>query len=102
MPTANNQGGDTTPINLPIENDQKQNHFKLSPHESECLFLYIRGLTAKEIALRMKIHFKSVQNYLASIKDKMSCNTRSQIVEKAINQGMGKILPKPLFLNAKT
>ncbi|MBX9586347.1 MAG: helix-turn-helix transcriptional regulator [Gammaproteobacteria bacterium] len=85
-------------FNLILQN--AYDDFKLSSRESECLFFYIRGYTAKEVALKMGIKYKTIQNYLERIKIKMGCSSRSQIVEKALHRGMGKILPKQLLLSS--
>lgn len=72
--------------------------FMLSARESECLFHYIRGDTAKEIAIKMKIAPGVVKNHLGRIKLKMGCRAKRQVVEKALHCGMVNILPKHLLL----
>ncbi len=74
--------------------------YGLSPRESECLFFLIRGKTAKEISLKLGISTRTVENHIINLKYKMKCNNRSQIVEKAICEGLGSVIPKSILIPA--
>lgn len=56
---------------------------KLSNREIEAVYWTAHGYEAKEIARRMNIAFKSVQKYLASAQDKLSCKNKVELVFKA-------------------
>ena len=72
-------------------------NFGLSPRESETVFYMIRAKTSKEIGLRLDIRCNTVQKYQEEIKHKMNSQTRSQIIEKAINSGAALVLLKSLL-----
>ena len=71
--------------------------FKLTPRESEALYYLMRGKTAKETAQRLNIHFKTVEKHHENIRTKLNCNSRSEVIEKAINSGAALIIPTSLF-----
>lgn len=68
--------------------------YRLSVRESECLFYLIRGKTSKEIASILNISFRTVEKHFERLKYKMNCFNRSEIIEKAICEGLGNIMPK--------
>jgi DNA-binding CsgD family transcriptional regulator len=72
--------------------------YGLSTRESECLFFLIRGKTAKEIAQILKISFRTVEKHLERLKYKMNCFSRSEIIEKAISEGLGTVIPKSTLI----
>lgn len=63
---------------------------KLSNREIEAVYWTAHGYEAKEIARKMNIAFKSVQNYLASAQDKLSCKNKVELVFKAHILGLLK------------
>ncbi len=67
---------------------------KLTTREAECLFLLIRGKSAKEIARFLEISFRTVEGYLENIKYKMEVSSRSELIAKAIETGLIDIIPK--------
>lgn len=71
--------------------------FQLNLRESEILFLLIRGKSAKEIGQRINLSFRTVEKYLEVIKQKLGCNNKSELVEKAISLGAGSIIPKSII-----
>ncbi|MDQ2995227.1 MAG: helix-turn-helix transcriptional regulator [Pseudomonadota bacterium] len=79
----------------------KFDDYGLSVRESECLFHLIRGKTAKEIAAIYKISFRTVEKHLERLKYKLNCFHRSEIVDKAISEGLGTVMPKSLFTNTQ-
>ena len=74
--------------------DHYDKNLKLTQRETECLFLLIRGKSAKEIARFLKISPRTVEVYIENIKLKMKISSRSQIVDKALELGMLEIIPK--------
>lgn len=72
--------------------------FKLTRRESECLFLLIRGKSAKEIALFFEISHRTVEAHIENIKQKMNVATRSELMTKAIDTHMFEIIPRGEFL----
>ncbi len=71
---------------------------QLTSRESECLFLLIRGKTAKEIGIFLQISPRTVESYIEKIKIKLDVSSRSQIISKAIELGLLDIIPKQEIL----
>jgi DNA-binding NarL/FixJ family response regulator len=56
---------------------------KLSPRELECLKYLQHGLTYPEIANELAISKRTVEKYFESVKDKLRCNSKLELFEKA-------------------
>ncbi len=67
---------------------------KFTEMESVCLFYYIRGRTAKEIARILGNSPKTVESYLERIRMKINCSTRSEVLGKVISFGFLHIIPE--------
>jgi DNA-binding CsgD family transcriptional regulator len=52
----------------------------LSKREMTCLKLYVEGMTAKEIAATLSLSYRTVQNYIQSVKDKMGTTNKTKLV----------------------
>jgi DNA-binding CsgD family transcriptional regulator len=70
--------------------------YHFTPREQECLFFMIRGKTAKCIAKIIGISYRTVEYYFEKIKIKMQCHTKSEVINKAIENGFVDIIPKSL------
>jgi DNA-binding CsgD family transcriptional regulator/predicted SnoaL-like aldol condensation-catalyzing enzyme len=46
---------------------------ELTQVERECLFYYIHGFSAKETAAQMHLTFRTVQTYIAGLKERFGC-----------------------------
>jgi len=55
---------------------------KLTPREQECLYYFLEGYTAKEIAKTIKVSHRTVEDYLAKIKAKYGCSSKNELREK--------------------
>lgn len=60
-------------------------HYSLSSREKECLYLIIKGMTAKEIGNILYIASKTVGSHIEKIKSKFNCRKRSEIVAKVFD-----------------
>lgn len=86
-------------LNLGIQNyslDYHQNIFQLTTRECECVFLLIRGKTAKEIAGLLSLSSRTVESYLENIKHKMDCRNKAEILMKALLNGYQEQIPSRL------
>lgn len=72
-------------------------HYNLSLRESECLFYLLRGRTAKEIAKILAISPRTVEKYIETLKFKFSCQTKNNLVGKAIEDGLMNIIPQSIL-----
>lgn len=69
------------------------NVFNLSNRELECLFLILRGKTAKQIAEIMDLSKRTVEFYIENIKNKFGCNTKSDLLLIGIANGYLNNIP---------
>lgn len=68
-------------------------HDVLSEREREYLFFSLRRKTAKEIALILSLSHRTVEDYMGSIRTKLNCQSRSELLEKAALKNFGTLLP---------
>lgn len=73
-----------------------QNTFKLTKRECECVFLLIRGKTAKEIADLLSLSKRTIESYIENIKNKMHCQSKAELLVKAVANGYHKQIPSRL------
>lgn len=74
------------------------NRVSLTKKEEVCLFFLIRGKTAKEIAKIRGISYRTIEDQIKSIKEKMNCSSRSELIDKAINNGYACYFPMSVDL----
>ena len=60
---------------------------KLSARERECLTMAARGLTGEDIAIKLSISPRTVQNHFDSIRSKLGAANRQEAVFRASQQG---------------
>lgn len=58
------------------------NNVYLSKRQLECAKLILNGLTAKEIGAVLKLSTRTIEGYINSIKTKLSCYNRSELILK--------------------
>lgn len=86
-------------LDLGIQNytlGHHHNKFELTTRECECVFLLIRGKTAKEIASLLSLSKRTVESYIENIKNKMNCQNKAEILVKAISNGYQNQIPSRL------
>jgi len=71
--------------------------FKLSNREIECLFYLMRGKTMREIADLLFLSPRTAEFHVNGIKQKMNCQTKAELIEKAMANGYMNIIPKRLL-----
>ncbi|HEY3340785.1 MAG TPA: response regulator transcription factor, partial [Anaerolineae bacterium] len=63
----------------------------LSERETEVLALIAQGLANKDIAGKLFLSEGTVKNYVSNIMAKLHANDRTQVVIKAVQQGIVKL-----------
>lgn len=53
---------------------------KFTPNEMNCLKYLRKGFTAKEIGQTMGLSYRTIEDYINSIKHKLNCDRKSQII----------------------
>jgi DNA-binding NarL/FixJ family response regulator len=81
-----NATGFTTSKPVPIEN--KPDHDRLTPRESEVLTYLSKGFTIKEIASLMGIKWFTVNDHIKSIYKKLNVSSRAEAAVLASKQGL--------------
>lgn len=67
-----------------------QHHIKkefsalLTKRQIECLYLLVKGMTMKEIAYILKLSPRTVEHYIETIKQKLNCHSRSELISKVL------------------
>jgi DNA-binding CsgD family transcriptional regulator len=57
---------------------------KLSRREKECFDKIVLGLTVREIALRLNLSIRTVEHYIESLRSKLGCSKKTEIIERGI------------------
>jgi len=76
--------------------NQEHSPLPLSKQQQSCVFLLTRGKSMKEIAAILNLSVRTVESYFNVIKFKLGCNTKSQIIEKAINSNFLHYIPEDI------
>ncbi len=70
-----------------LPQDDEEVFEPLTPRQMEVLELVTRGLTNKEIALRLGISHQTVKNHMTAILRKLRCQDRTQAAVYALSHG---------------
>jgi DNA-binding CsgD family transcriptional regulator len=76
-----------------------ENIFNLSHRELECLFLILRGKSAKQTGEIMSLSKRTIESYIENIKNKFGCESKSDLITIAIDHGYMRNIPSR-FLNS--
>ena len=61
---------------------------KLTPRETEVLRLVAKGLTAKQVAERLVLSHRTVENHVQNTLSKLALHNRAQLVRYAVERGL--------------
>jgi len=61
------------------------NNVVLTSREQECLEYTVKGFTAKEIAKKLSISPRTVEEYINQVKVKLGASTKQQMIQKVLN-----------------
>lgn len=71
--------------------------YDLSKRQIECLFHLLRGQSANDIAITLHISKRTVETHIDAIKYKLGCDTKLQLIDKAISTGLLNYIPSSLI-----
>lgn len=60
----------------------------LTPREQECLKLTLRHYTAKQIAKSLGLSYRTIEEYLANLKQKFDVNSKQALIQKVLQKGL--------------
>ena len=63
----------------------KKSRQLISKREAECFFYLIRGKSARETGMALHLSQRTVEFYLDSLRDKLNCRKKSELIEKFYN-----------------
>lgn len=69
----------------------------LTERETQVMYYLLLGMNSAQISQRLRLSQRTVQHYVENIKDKMGCNTTSQLVELALYLGFNAFIPESLL-----
>ncbi len=70
---------------------------ELSNRESQCLFFFLRGKSAKLIANYLNISQRTVETYIEHLKSKFDASNKFELFDKAVQAGFMSAIPEGLF-----
>lgn len=71
--------------------------YNLSKRQIECLFHLLRGQSANDIAITLNIGKRTAETHIDAIKCKLGCDTKSQLIDKALSVGLLNYIPSSLI-----
>lgn len=57
---------------------------ELTQRQIDCLVCLVKGMSVKQIAKQLELSPKTVEHYLAAIRKKLHCNSRYELISKAL------------------
>ena len=70
---------------------------KLTPREAESLFYILRGKSSRHIGEMLQISKRTVEAYTDNLKTKFDCQSKAELIEKAIADGYLNFIPDTLL-----
>jgi|688.fasta_scaffold347271_2 DNA-binding CsgD family transcriptional regulator len=67
----------------------------LTAREIDCIYCLAKGMTAKQTADALYLSKRTVENYIVRIKEKLNCESRSELINKALKM---KYIKNKLFV----
>lgn len=70
---------------------------KINQRESQVLFFLLYGKKPQFIANAMNISVKTVEGHVARLRNKFGARTKSELIDLALDEGFGSIIPESLL-----
>lgn len=75
----------------------KRNKIELTIKESHVFYYYLRGRTSKQIADSLSLSHRTAEDHIHSIKNKLNCKSRADIIDLTIDAGIFDFIPLSLM-----
>lgn len=69
----------------------------LTQREGEVLFYLLHGLSCSDIANKLYLSVRTIEDYLHNIKCKLNCDSKNQLIDFAISNGLINVVPEYLL-----
>jgi len=66
----------------------------LTDREGEILFYLLHGLSCREIATKLHLSTRTVEDHTRNIKFKLNCDNKNQLIDFAISNGLINVIPE--------
>lgn len=66
----------------------------LTNREALCVFYLMRSKNAREIAKYLHISVRTVEAYINTLKEKLGCASKGEIIDRMFEIGMNKVIPR--------
>lgn len=70
---------------------ERFNNQYLTKRELDVLKGVILGYTAKRIAQELKLSYRTIEAYIDTLKSKLTCTTKAEIITVAMQSGLYKV-----------
>lgn len=60
----------------------------LSKRELDCATLLLHGLTSKEIGSHLSLSYRTIEDYINSLKRKLNARNKSDLIVKLLDHGV--------------
>ena len=74
-------------VSLTKESEEEKERGQLSPREIEILRLAARGMSNRDIAVKLELSMRTVKAHLSNIFNKMRCSSRTEAIVKGFKEG---------------
>lgn len=85
------------PLSISLEVVDRFDELGLSVRESEFLFFTMRGYSNKDIAMKLNLSSRTIDEYVIKVRDKLDLPNRKSIIELCVMLGLTCYLPRSLF-----
>lgn len=75
----------------------KHAKFPLTSRELDVLYHILHGFCQKQIAHKLNLSVRTVEDYMGNIKYKLNCLNKAQLFEFAIHYGLMNVVPQQLL-----
>lgn len=76
---------------------QPQGQIVLNTREAEVLFLLLYGKKPQYMAKVLGLSVKTVENYVLRLREKFNANSKSELIDLALEQGFGSHIPESML-----
>lgn len=79
--------------------DDQIEDYSITERQMEVLFYLLRGKTSKEIGKLLHLSQRTIESHIIQLKNTFDCDTKSELIEKAIMLGLVQYLPRGILSN---
>lgn len=58
-----------------------ENQKPMTKRETQCLLYLVQGMTAKQMAKKLHLSYRTIEEHIANIKSKLGCKTKAELIK---------------------